>query len=112
MNEKEFCNALEEIGFKKCGRNVFNTADQYYKKISGTTHQVVIEHYHWELGRVNSCEISIRSSTRIGKHSWVDVKYYGMTNEDLLKNIDVYSDRLYKSLTILGGHPEEYDKYD
>jgi len=114
MKQEDFHKALKEKGFTQCGRNVFDTADQFYRKVEGTTHQIIVEHFYLatERGLMNSCEISIRCSSKIGKHSWIDAKYYGMSNEDLLKNIDIFSDRLYKSLKILGGHPESYNKYD
>jgi hypothetical protein len=75
-----------------------------------------VEHHQWLVreydlspikeGLGKSYEVSMCYESKDG--TWVDSKFYGITEEELRNKISSFEERLYSSIESMGGHKEHY----
>lgn len=84
----------------------------WYKRVSGTVkHQVEVK--QWKSLNPNKFEFSYEvEMTYETKHGvWANTKFYGLSEEDLLKLLPQLELRLKHSLVFMGANPVHY-RYD
>ena len=99
---------LFEKGFIHYGNHSTKDAALFQKKIAGTNHSINVWEYDHTIRehRLYSYEVEMCFETD-GEH-WVNIKYYSISAEDLIAQVESFSKQLYACVKILGGNPRDY----
>jgi len=101
---------LNEKGYIGPVTDLFQQHTVYFhKKVPHTYHQWEVSELKFNFPNVSRCHgFEVKMTYETFDHTWAQIKFYSINEEDLKKNLDSYEKRLVAAIVPMGGNPLDY----